>query len=169
MQLMMIGVKSKDAGLNALDRLADAVAAGTISVDDAALVYRNEKGKVKIHQTHDVSTKGGAMRGGAVGLLVGLVAAPAVVAATAVGAGAGALIAKARDSGLSDKLMKQMGDLIEGAEAAVFVLADDSSTLMIGSLLEELIAEGYDVNYAIVPAEAQDFLRETLKLAANAS
>ncbi|MFP5451928.1 MAG: DUF1269 domain-containing protein [Thermoleophilia bacterium] len=169
MQLMMIGVKSKDAGLSALDRLADAVAEGTISVDDAALVYRNDTGKVKIHQTHDVSAKGGAMRGGAVGLLVGLVAAPAVVAATAVGAGAGALIAKARDSGLSEKLMKQMGDLIEGAEAAVFVLADDSSTLMIGSLLEELIAEGYDVNYAIVPAEAQDFLRETLKLAASAS
>ena len=76
MQLIMVGVPSKDVGLTALDRIDDAVAEGTITVDDAALVYRNEKGKVKIHQTRDATAKRGAFRGGAVGLLVGLIAAP---------------------------------------------------------------------------------------------
>jgi uncharacterized membrane protein len=166
MQLIMVGVPSKEIGLEALDRIDDAVSAGNITVDDAALVYRNEKGKVKIHQTHDATAKRGAFRGGAVGLLVGLVAAPAVVAATAVGAGAGALIGKARDSGVSDKLMKQIGGYIEGSESALFILADDSSSVMIAATIEELMAGGADISYEVIPPEAQAFLLEAIKLGA---
>jgi uncharacterized membrane protein len=166
MQLIMVGVPSKEIGLEALDRIDDAMAAGSITVDDAALVYRNEKGKVKIHQTHDATAKRGAFRGGAVGLLVGLVAAPAVVAATAVGAGAGALIGKARDSGVSDKLMKQIGTYIEGSESALFILADDSSSVMIAATIEELMAGGADISYEVIPPEAQSFLLEAIKLGA---
>ena len=165
MQLIMVGVPSREVGYVALDRIDDAVAEGTISVDDAALVYRNEKGKVKIHQTHDATAKRGAFRGGAVGLLVGLVAAP-VVAATAVGVGAGALIGKARDSGVSDKLMKQIGTYIEGNEAALFILADDSSSQTVAAVIEELMAGGADIDYEVIPPEAQSFLLEALKLGA---
>jgi uncharacterized membrane protein len=163
MQLIMVGVPSREIGLEALERLDDAVAEGNITVDDAALVYRNEKGKVKLHQTHDATAKRGALRGGAVGLLVGIVAAP-LVAATAVGAGAGALIGKARDSGVSDKLMKQIGGYIEGEEAALFILADDSSALTISAVIEEFKAGGADVDYEVIPPEAQAFLLEALKL-----
>jgi uncharacterized membrane protein len=165
MQLIMVGVPSREIGLEALERVDDAMAAGTITVDDAALVYRNDKGKVKIHQTHDATAKRGALRGGAVGLLVGIVAAP-LVAATAVGAGAGALIGKARDSGVSDKLMKQIGGYIEGSEAALFILADDSSTLTISAVVEELMAGGAAIDYEIIPPEAQAFLVEAIKLGA---
>jgi uncharacterized membrane protein len=163
MQLIMVGVPSREIGLEALERVDDAMAAGTITVDDAALVYRNDKGKVKIHQTHDATAKRGALRGGASGLRVGIVAAP-LVAATAVGAGAGALIGKARDSGVSDKLMKQIGGYIEGSEAALFILADDSSTLTISAVIEELMAGGAAIDYEIIPPEAQAFLLEALKL-----
>ena len=163
MQLIMVGVPSREIGLEALERLDDAVAEGNITVDDAALVYRNEKGKVKLHQTRDATAKRGALRGGAVGLLVGIVAAP-LVAATAVGAGAGALIGKARDSGVSDKLMKQIGGYIEGEEAALFILADDSSAVTISAVIEEFKAGGADVDYEVIPPEAQAFLLEALKL-----
>ncbi len=166
MQLIMVGVPSREVGYVALDRIDDAVADGRISVNDAALVYRNEKGKVKIHQTHDATAKRGAFRGGAVGLLVGIVAAPAVIAATAVGAGAGALIGKARDSGVSDKLMKQIGTYIEGNEAALFILADDSSSQTVAAVIEELMAGGADIDYEVIPPEAQSFLLEALKLGA---
>ncbi|HMO00977.1 MAG TPA: DUF1269 domain-containing protein [Miltoncostaeaceae bacterium] len=167
MQLIMVGVPSKEVGLEALERIDDAVEAGAISVDDAALVYRNEKGKVKIHQTRGVTVKRGALGGGAIGLLVGLVAAPAVIAATAVGAGAGAVVGKARDSGVSDALMKQIGSYIEGSEAGLFILADDSSSQIIAGTIEEFRAGGADVSYQVIPPEAQDFLREALKLAAE--
>jgi uncharacterized membrane protein len=163
MQLLMIAVPSQGAGLLALDHLSDAVAEGKVAVEDAALVYKDEKGRVKIHQTHDATAGKGAWRGGALGLLVGVFAAP-LVAATAVGAGAGALIAKARDSGVSDKLMKQAGTLIEGNEAAIFVLADDSSSATIAAWLDREIEGGAEVSYEVIPPEAQDFLREGIKL-----
>jgi len=163
MQLLMIAVPSKEEGLAALDRLEDAVIDGRVKVEDAALVYKNDKGRVKIHQTHDAAAGKGAVRGGALGVLVGIFAAP-LVAATAVGVGAGALIAKARDSGVSDKLMKEAGTLIEGNEAAVFILADDASSLAIAAAIEAMIAGGEKVSYEVIPPEAQDFLRESIKL-----
>lgn len=166
MQLMMVGVPSREVGLEVIDKLADAHADGTVTIEDAALVYKNDKGKVKIQQTHDANAKRGALWGGGVGLLVGIVAAPAAIAATVVGGGAGALLAKARDSGVSDKLMKEIGDLIEGSEAAVFVLADDASSLVIAARVEEASAGGAELSYSVVPSEAQDFLREALKLSA---
>jgi uncharacterized membrane protein len=165
MQLIMVGVPNREIGLEALDRLDDAVSAGTVTVEDAALVSRNEKGKVKIHQTKDLSASRGGLWGGGIGLLVGL-AAPPLLAATAVGAGAGALVAKARDRGVSDKLMKQVGGLIEESEAAVFILADESSTATITATLDELIAGGANASYEVMPGEAQDFMREAIKLGA---
>jgi uncharacterized membrane protein len=161
--VIMIGLPTRAAGLAAMDRIDWAVDEGRISVDDVAMAYRDDKGKVKIQQTADATAGRGAVKGGALGVLVGLFAAP-LVGAAAVGAGVGALVGKARDKGISDKLMKQAGELIEGSEAALFVLADDMSTTAISAVLEEEMAAGTEVSYAVLPAEAQDFLRETIKL-----
>ena len=151
MQLIMVGVPSREIGLEALDRLDEAASAGTVSVEDAALVYRNDKGKVKVHQTRDATAGRGAFRGGAIGVLVGILAAPAVVAATAVGAGAGLLIGTTRDSGVSDDRMKQIGELIEGSEAALFVLADETSAVAITGTVEDFMVGGADVSYEVIP------------------
>lgn len=167
MNVVMIGLPSREAGLAAMDRIDWAVEEGRITVDDMAMAYRDDKGKVRIQQTADATAGKGALKGGALGLLVGIFAAP-LVGATAVGAGIGALVGKARDKGVSDKLMKQAGELIQGSEAAVFVLADDSSTTMISAVIEEEMAGGADVGYEVLPAEAQDFLREAIKLGAPA-
>ena len=164
MNVVMIAVPSREAGLAAMDRITWAVEEGRISVDDTAMAYRDEKGKVRIQQTGDATAGKGALKGGALGLLVGVFAAP-LVGAAAVGAGIGALVGKARDKGVSDKLMKQAGEMIGSSEAVVFVLADDSSTVAISAVLEEEIAAGARVDYDVLPAEAQDFLREAIKLA----
>ena len=163
MQLLMFGVPSRVEGLTALDRLSDAAIDGRIHVEDVALVYKDPKGRVKIHQTHDATAGKGAARGGTLGVLVGLFAAP-LVGAAAVGAGAGALIARARDSGVSDKLMRQAGALIEGNEAVIFVLADDASAMAIAARIEEMIAGGREVTYQVIPPAAQDFLRDAVTL-----
>jgi hypothetical protein len=67
---------------------------------------------------------------------------------------------------VSDKLMKQIGGYIEGSEAALFILADDSSTLTISAVIEELMAGGAAIDYEIIPPEAQAFLVEAIKLGA---
>jgi uncharacterized membrane protein len=165
--VVMIGVPSREAGLLVMDRIEEAAEEGRVSIDDLALVHRDDKGRVKVQQTADATAGKGAVKGGALGLLVGIVAAP-LVAATAVGAGVGALVGRARDKGISDKLMKQAGELIIGSGAVVFVLADDASTAAIAAVAEELIAAGAQMAYEVLPAEAQDFLRAAVELETKA-
>ena len=105
-----------------------------------------------------------AVKGGGLGLLVGIVAAP-LVPAVAVGAGIGALVGKARDRGISDDLIKQAGEAIEtyGAGAVVFVLADQANSQVITKLIDEAAAGGAKVEYQVLSEDAQDLLRMHFK------
>ena len=86
--VVMINVTSRDDGLRVLDRVDAATETGEINVDYVAMVYRTDKGKVKIHQTADATAGKGAVKVGGLGLLVGIIAAP-LVPAVAVGAASG--------------------------------------------------------------------------------
>jgi uncharacterized membrane protein len=159
----MLNVASRDDGLRVLDRVESASEAGEITVEDVAMVYKNDNGKVKINQTSDATAGKGALKGGGLGLLVGVFAAP-LMPAVAVGAGVGAIIGKARDRGISDKLIEQAGQSIKNYGAVVFVLADQASTNAITTLIDEKIAGGAQVEYEVLSEDAQTLLRETLKL-----
>jgi uncharacterized membrane protein len=163
LNVVMINVESRDDGLRVLDRVESATEAGEITVEDVAMVYKNDNGKVKINQTGDATAGKGAIKGGGLGLLVGVFAAP-LMPAVAVGAGVGALIGKARDRGISDKLIEQAGQSIKNYGAVVFVLADQASTNAITTLIDEKIAGGAKVEYEVLSEDAQTLLRETLKL-----
>ena len=120
LNVVMINVTSRDDGVRVLDRLDTGRETGEINVEDLAMVYRTDKGKVKIQQTSDATAAKGAVKGGGLGLLVGIIAAP-LVPAVAVGAGVGALVGRARDGGISDELIKQAGQAIQNYGAVVFV------------------------------------------------
>jgi uncharacterized membrane protein len=163
MRLVIVEVPSRDAGLDALDRLRAAQDEGRITVEDAALVYRDADRSVKVHQTRDAGAGIGAMRGGLVGLAVGIIAAPAVVLATAAGAGVGAVAAKLRDGGVNDAMLRRLGDLLEGREAAVVVLADEASAQVLTDRIDELAGRGAALDYEVLPPEAQDLIREAIE------
>ena len=67
--------------------------AGTIVTDGVAVVVKDADGEVHVQETGDHMGRKGAKIGGGVGLVVGLFAPP-LLAATAVGAGLGALTGK---------------------------------------------------------------------------
>jgi uncharacterized membrane protein len=161
MQLMMIETKDMQEGLAALDGLEEAVDDGRITVEDLALVYRTEKGKVKIKQTRDMTAKRGAARGLLVGAVVGLFPV-SFLGAAAVGAGSGALLAGARDKGVDNAMMKEIGKKLEGSSAIVFILADDSSVEAIAAAIE---AQGNPVAFEVVPPEMQAVITEATKAA----
>src|SRR5262245_31056051 len=79
----------------------------TIVTDGIALVIKDAEGQVQVQETGDHLGKKGAKLGGGVGLVVGLFAPP-LLAATAVGAAAGAVVGKFAkhrlESGIGDKL-----------------------------------------------------------------
>src|SRR6476620_8119176 len=80
---------------------------GTITVEGVVLVQKDSDGEVHVTETGDHLGRKGLKIGGGVGLAVGLFAPP-LLAATAVGAAAGAVtgrFAKHRlDSGIGEKM-----------------------------------------------------------------
>mgnify|MGYP001065220860 CR=1 FL=1 len=91
-----------------------------IEMQDVVVVTKDEKGKVKLHQTANL-TLAGAVTGSFWGMLMGLLFLNPLLGA-AVGAGAGALSGKLSDIGIDDNFMKEFTrDFTPGA-SALFVL-----------------------------------------------
>jgi uncharacterized membrane protein len=99
-----------------------------LDLEDAALAWRDDKGKVRIHQALPTTATGaeaGAFSGALWGTLLGLLflnplAGLAVGGLTgaAVGATAGAL----SDIGINDDLIRRIGEQLQPGKAAVFAL-----------------------------------------------
>jgi uncharacterized membrane protein len=153
--IVAFSVPTLDDGEEALERLE-----GTVT--DAALVYKNMHGRVKIRQTSDMTVGKGVIRGGLLGGVVGILAGPLVGMAAAGGA-VGAAYGALRDKGVSDKLMKLAGDQLERGRAAVFVLADDEVAETIATKVREAGVD--DIEVGTFPAEATGIVKEALKLA----
>ncbi len=127
LNVVMINVASHDDGLRVLDRVDSATEAGEITVEDVAMVYKSDNGKVKIHQTSDATAGKGAVKGGGLGLLVGDLRGTAGARCRGRGRTRGNRRQGPRP-GISDKLIEQAGRSIESYGAVVFVLADQAST-----------------------------------------
>jgi uncharacterized membrane protein len=156
-KIIAIKADTRDHGDFVLEALKTAVDNKRVTLDDLALVTKEEDGSVQIHQTKDITTGKGARRGTLVGALVGL-AAPPLLGAAVVGAGVGALWGKFRDRGIDDDLMKRVGDMITGGEAVVFALGDDASIDAIGERVREL--SGGDMLTMTVNADDEALVRE---------
>ena len=94
-----------------------------VHLDDAAIVVKDGRGKVRIHQTKDISTTQGAATGTWFGLVGGLLFMAPFIGA-AIGAAVGGIWAKLRDIGIDDDEMKRWGERLEPGRAALFLLVD---------------------------------------------
>ena len=85
---------------------------------DAAVVTKNEKGKVKIVDKTEKPTQHGGWAGLAAGAAIGLIFPPSILVSGLIGAGAGALIGHLR-GGMSDSDLKEVGEMLDESEAAL--------------------------------------------------
>ena len=91
-----------------------------IELEDAAVVVKDEQGKVKLNQAIDL-TAAGAVSGGFWGLLIGtLFLMP--IAGAAVGAATGAIGGALSDIGVDDDFMRELGETMTNNSSALFVL-----------------------------------------------
>ena len=106
------------AAEDALKILKQAKKSGEFYYDDAAVIRSDDRGKVHISESGDMSTGKGAGIGALIGGVLGLIGGPAGVA---IGAGAGAAlggIAAHGDAGFSDESLKEIGGaLVPGSSA----------------------------------------------------
>jgi len=91
-----------------------------LEMEDAVVVTRDLKGKIKLHQAVSM-TAAGAASGAFWGMLIGLLFFSPFLGA-AVGAGAGALSAKLTEVGMDGRMTKQLGDELTPNSSALIVL-----------------------------------------------
>ena len=91
-----------------------------IEMEDVVVVTKDDKGKVKLHQAHNL-TASGAVSGGFWGTLIGMIFLNPLLGA-AVGAGAGALSGALTDIGIKNDFMKEFAKSFNPGCSALFVL-----------------------------------------------
>jgi len=91
-----------------------------IAMDDAVVVTKDDKGKVKLHQAQNLTAMG-AVSGGFWGTLIGLIFLNPLLGA-AVGAGAGAVSGALTDIGINNDMMKSFAESFQPGCSALFVL-----------------------------------------------
>jgi uncharacterized membrane protein len=113
-------VEDAKADLEALKELHREHVVGTY---DAAVVTKNEEGKVKIVDKIEKPTQHGGWAGMAVGAAMGLIFPPGILVGGLLGAGAGALIGHL-EGGMSREDIREVGELLDNSEAALIVVGE---------------------------------------------
>ncbi len=101
----------------------DLHSAGVVGTYDAAVVNKDDDGKVHVHK-HEKPTQHGAWSGLAVGALLGILFPPGILVGGAVGAAAGGLIGHLW-RGMSRGDLKDLGENLDDGEAALVVIGED--------------------------------------------
>jgi uncharacterized membrane protein len=129
-----------------------------IDLDDAVVVVRDEKGRVKLRQLYNL-TAAGAASGGFWGALIGLMFLNPLFG-FAIGAAAGAISGSLRDVGIDDNFMKELGKTIKPGSAALCVLVRQVSAG--DKVLEEIKKFGGTLIKTNLSHENETKLREAL-------
>ena len=155
--LVVVTFEDADEAGKVLETLRSAQRADLLSLDDSAVVVRDEEGKVHVKNEMDRGIKIGAVGGGLLGLLLAGVFFP--VAGLLVGAALGGLIGKSVDLGIDQKFVKEVGgDLQPGTSALFFIVREANADVAVAAL------KPYKgtVRHTSFPPEAEKELRRIL-------
>jgi len=130
-----------------------------LELEDAVVVTKNDKSKVKLHQATNL-TAIGAVGGGFWGMLFGMLLFAPLVGA-AVGAGAGALSGKFSDTGISDDFMRELAKNFKPKTAALFILVRKMTTDKVLAELTPFKGKGTVLRTSL-SKDTEDKLREAL-------
>jgi uncharacterized membrane protein len=115
------------------DTLRSAQRADYLSLDDSAVVVKDEEGKVYVKNEMDRGVKIGTVGGGLLGLLLAGIFFP--IAGLVVGALAGALVGASAKLGVDQKFVKEVGeDLQPGTSALFFIVREANPDVAIAAL-----------------------------------
>ena len=140
-----------------------------IGIQNAAVLRKDEKGKIHIKETADMGTGKGATIGGVAGAAIGLLAGPALVVPAAVGALVGGLTAKLRDRGFSNQRLETLGESLTPGSSAIVAVVEhkwvqlveqemqeagaDLLTAALGADIAQQLEAGHDVAYSALATQ----------------
>ena len=143
-ETLMSQVKSKDVGIQA-----------------AILIAQDADGEVEVQRTGDSLGRKGAGWGGGVGFLVGL-AAPPLLAATAVGAAGGAIVGKFADKKVKSGLGDMIGNALKPDTAVVIAMVDEDQQLGVERALGAALGRSVVMTDKSGDAALKDSLAEAM-------
>ena len=168
-QLIVAAFKDEKTAKEALKALKQAQKEKLIKIDNAAVLRKDEKGKLHITETADMGGKKGAALGGVAGAAIGLIAGPALLVPAAVGALVGGLAAKLRDSGFSNARLETLGEGLKPGSSAIVAIvehtwvnqvenamAEAGADMMTASISADISAQldaGHEVAYTAISSQ----------------
>lgn len=160
-ELIVIGYENVDRAEAARAELFGLRKEYLVEVGDAVVATRDENGKIRLNQMVNLWAMGAA--GGSFwGLLAGfLFFMPLLGVIT--GAAAGAVAGALTDYGINDDFMKEVADVLQPGQAALFVLADRVSS---DRVLERISRHGGRVLRTNLDRSQEDRLRAAFGQAA---
>ena len=141
----------------ALESLKKMQHAGQVKIDDAAVIVKDESGKVEVKNQMDTGVKVGIVGGGLLGLLLASVFFP--LAGLAIGATAGGLIGKMAGLGVDKKFVQDVTESLQPGMSALFVIGSGEANA-VRSALEPFKGTVY---HTTLSSEAVETLRSALK------
>ena len=131
---------------------------GRMSLDDSAVVVRDEEGNFHVKDQVDRGVKIGAVGGGALGLLIAGLLFP--VAGLLIGVVGGAIVGKLADTGVDKKFIKDVQEKMEPGTSAIFLLIRDTDPNV---ALMALKPYKGTVLQSTLPPEAEEEVERLLK------
>jgi len=158
MQIIIAAFQDEDEADQALKTLKEAKKEKLISIDNAAVIRKDDEGKLHIKETADMGGGKGAGIGTLVGGAIGLIGGPVgVVAGGALGAVVGGLTAKLYDGGFKDDRLRQIGTSLQPGTSAIIAVIEHR---WVAELERELAEEGADVTTAALAADIAEQLQK---------
>lgn len=108
------------ASLANAERALDELRGLDVDLRDAAVVARTDAGRLELRQTHQIAAGEGVVAGGTVGFVAGMLVGGPVGAALLGMLGGG--VWAARDTGLPDARLRELGDSLTPGRALLCVL-----------------------------------------------
>ena len=121
--LIAVGYEQEEIAERALAALRDLADEHALELKDAALVVKDDAGRVELRQAKELAAGEAVVSGGSIGLLIGLAVGVPVAAALLGLAGGGGLAVF--DRGISDDRMRRFGEELRAGHTALFALVAD--------------------------------------------
>lgn len=154
--LIVVGFDTESKADEVLEKLVNFQKEHLVDLEDAAIVIKDEKGKVKVKQVYNL-VAAGASSGSFWGLLVGLLFLHPLLG-VAAGAVSGALSGSLTDIGINDDFIKELGNTLESGTSALFVLVRKATP-------DKVIAELKPFNGKILKTSLSQTDEDALKAA----
>ena len=161
-ELLVIGYESHERATEARKALLGLSKEYLLQVGDAVIAHRNDRGEIKLDQMVNLWTVGAA--GGSMwGLIAGLLFFNPLLGVM-TGAAAGAVAGALGDYGINDDFMRNIADVLQPGQAALFVLADRVSS---DRVLEQLARFGGRILRTNLDSSQEQKVRTAIEQAAR--